>query len=102
MVQQPNFGIEQWIIDLSDIAEEKPRRAFLASREEARSRSAVESLYNAVVIYARVDLQKADRMANASAWIAQQINDPFSIAQSARAVGHVFYLTSKYQKAISE
>jgi tetratricopeptide (TPR) repeat protein len=102
MVQQPNFGIEQWIIDLAGIADEKARRAFLAAQNGARSRSEVEALYDAVVIYARVDLQKADRMAGAATWIAQQINDPYALAQSARAVGHVFYLTSKYQKAILE
>jgi tetratricopeptide (TPR) repeat protein len=102
MTQKPNFGIDQWIIDLADIADEKSRRAFLSVQNDRQSRSAVESLYNAVVIYARVDLQKADRMASAATWIAQQINDPYSSAQSARAVGHVLYLTSKYQKAIVE
>jgi tetratricopeptide (TPR) repeat protein len=101
MTQKPNFGIDQWIIDLADIPDEKSRRVFLAQNDR-QSRSAVESLYNAVVIYARVDLQKADRMAGAATWIAEQINDPYSSAQSARAVGHVLYLTSKYQKAILE
>ena len=62
----------------------------------------MESLYNAVVIFARVDLQKADRVAQASSWIAAQINDPCATAQSARAVGHVLYLTGKYQQAILE
>ncbi len=102
MAQEPNFGIEQWIIDLAGMPEEGPRYAFLATQADKRSRSAVDSLYNAVVIYARVDLQKAERMARAATWIAEQINDSYSSAQSARAVGHVFYLTSKYQKAIHE
>ena len=102
MAQEPNFGIEQWIIDLAGIPEEAPRHAFLATQDDKRSRSAVDSLYNAVVIYARVDLQKAERMARAATWIAEQIDDSYSSAQSARAVGHVFYLTSKYQKAIHE
>jgi tetratricopeptide (TPR) repeat protein len=62
----------------------------------------VDSLYNAVVTFARVDLQKADRLAQASSWIADQINDSYSTAQSARAVGHVLYLTGKYQQAIVE
>ena len=102
MTQQPNFGIEQWIIDLAAIPEEEQRRGFLAARKDAGSPAAVESLYNAVVIFARVDLQKADRMAQASSWIATKINDPAATAQSARAVGHVLYLTGKYQKAIQE
>ncbi len=102
MAQQPNFGIEQWIIDLAGIAGEEQRRAFLAAQTNAGSTSAVESLYDAVVIFARVDLQKAERMAQAGAWIAGQIDDPYATAQSARAVGHVLYLTGKYQRAIHE
>ncbi len=102
MAQPPNFGIEQWIVDLAGIADEDRRRAFLASQTNQHSSAAVESLYNAVVIFARVDLQKAERMAQAAAWIAEQINDPYALAQSARAVGHVLYLTGKYKKAIQE
>jgi tetratricopeptide (TPR) repeat protein len=102
MAQQPNFGVEQWITDLAGLSEEQQRREFLAARKELCNRVAVESLYNAVVVFARVDLQKAERMAQASSWIATQINVPAATAQSARAVGHVLYLTGKYQKAILE
>ncbi|HEY1939387.1 MAG TPA: CHAT domain-containing tetratricopeptide repeat protein [Candidatus Angelobacter sp.] len=102
MVHEPNFGIEQWIIDLAAIPEEEPRRSFLLAQKDKCSKGAVESLYNAVVIFARVDLQKADRMAQAAVWIAEKIEDPYALAQSARAVGHVLYLTGKYQKAIKE
>ncbi|HEV7552490.1 MAG TPA: tetratricopeptide repeat protein, partial [Candidatus Angelobacter sp.] len=102
MSQQPNFGVEQWIIDLAGLSEEQQRRDFLATREAIFNGGAVESLYNAVVVFARVDLQKAERMAQASSWIATQINLPAATAQSARAVGHVLYLTGKYQKAILE
>src|SRR6476661_6635735 len=102
MPQQPNFGVEQWIIDLAGLSEEQERCDFLATQKDAWNQGAVESLYNAVVIFARVDLQKAERMAQASSWIAAKINVPAATAQSARAVGHVFYLTGKYQKAIVE
>jgi tetratricopeptide (TPR) repeat protein len=102
MPQQPNFGVEQWIIDLAGLSDETQRREFLAARKDVCNRAAVESLYNAVVVFARVDLQKADQLAQASSWIADQINDSYSTAQSARAVGHVLYLTGKYQQAIVE
>src|SRR6478736_4477001 len=102
MSQQPNFGVEPWILDLAGLPEESQRREFLAVRKDICKPAAVESLYNAVVVFARVDLQKAERMAQASSWIAAQINVPAATAQSARAVGHVFYLTGKYQKAIVE
>ncbi len=97
-----NFGLEQWIIDLAAIAGEEPRRAFLSAQGRPGGKEAVDSLYNAVVTFARVDLQKADRLAQASSWIAEQIDDPYASAQSARAVGHVLYLTGKYQQAIQE
>ncbi|HLY92611.1 MAG TPA: CHAT domain-containing tetratricopeptide repeat protein [Candidatus Angelobacter sp.] len=102
MPQSPNFGVEQWIINLAALDDESRRREFLTAHPEAHNATAVESLYNAVVVFARVDLQKAERMAQAAGWIAEQINDPYSLAQSARAVGHVLYLTGKYRKAIQE
>lgn len=100
--QTQTFGLEQWIIDLAGIADEKQRRAFVSEREQVFNKEAVDALYNAVVMYARIDLQKADKLAQASTWIAEKINDPYSKAQSARAVGHVLYLTGKYQLAILE
>jgi tetratricopeptide (TPR) repeat protein len=100
--QGANFGLEQWIVDLAAIPGEPERRAFLSRRAAACDKDSVDSLYDAVVLFARVDLQKADRVAQASSWIAVQINDPYSTAQSARAVGHVLYLTGKYQQAIVE
>ncbi len=98
--QGQTFGLEQWILDLASIAEEGQRRAFLSA--QACNKEAVDALYDGVVVFARIDLQKADKLAQASSWIAAQINDPYSSAQSARAVGHVLYLTGKYQLAILE
>src|ERR1051325_1284067 len=100
--QGQNFGLEQWILDLAAIAEESERRAFLAKRATDCDKESVDSLYNAVVTFARVDLQKAGRLAQAGSWIAEQINDPSATAHSARARGHVLYLTGKYQQAIGE
>jgi tetratricopeptide (TPR) repeat protein len=102
MPPQPNFGVEQWIIDLANLAEEAQRREFLTIHKDLCNQASVESLYNAVVVFARVDLQKAERLAQAGSWIAAQINDPVATAQSARAQGHVLYLTGKYQQAIGE
>src|SRR5262249_21222248 len=97
-----SFGLEQWIVDLAAIPEEGQRRAFLAGRSQWRCKEAVDSLYKAVVTFARVDLQKAFKLAQASSWIAEEIRDPYATAQSARAVGHVLYLTGKYKSAIQE
>src|SRR3954470_3825278 len=100
--QGTNLGLEQWIDDLAAMAEEEQRRAFVAAQPQARGQEAVESLYNAVVTFARIDLQKAGKLAQASSWIAEQAGDAYAMAQSARAVGHVLYLTGKYKNAIQE
>src|SRR5215467_10506349 len=100
--QGASLGLEQWIIDLAAIAEEQQRRAFVAAQTRSRSKEGVDSLYNAVVTFARIDLQKAGKLAEASSWIAEEISDPYAIAQSSRAVGHVLYLTGKYKGAIQE
>src|SRR5215472_9207048 len=100
--QGTNFGLEQWIVDLAAIAEEEKRRAFLAAHTQTYSKEAVDSLYNAVVTFARMDLEKAGKLAQASSWIAEEISDLYAIAQSARALGHVLYLTGKHKSAIQE
>lgn len=100
--QGENFGLEQWIVDLAAIAEEERRRAFLAAHTQTRGKEAVDALYNAVVTFARMDLEKAGRLAQASSWIAEEISDPYATAQSARALGHVLYLTGKHKSAIEE
>ncbi|HKV90956.1 MAG TPA: CHAT domain-containing tetratricopeptide repeat protein [Candidatus Angelobacter sp.] len=100
--QGANFGVEQWIVDLAAIAEEKERRAFLSARKATCGTATVDSLYNAVVTFAHMDLEKAGKLAQASSWVAQEINDPYATAQSARAVGHVLYLSGKHKAAIQE
>ena len=58
------------------VISEEAHAAIFWLRAEHMQSAAVESLYNAVVIFARVDLQKAERMAQAGSWIAAQINVP--------------------------
>src|SRR5215813_3062862 len=97
-----NYGVEQWIVDLAAIAEEEDRRAFIAARKQMSSSETVDSLYNAVVTFAHMNLEKAGKLAQASTWVAEEIKDPYATAQSARAMGHVLYLTGKYKPAILE
>src|SRR5215469_9262920 len=100
--QGANFGVEQWIVDLAAIVEEKDRRAFLAGHKPSCGTQTVDSLYNAVVTFAHMDLEKAGKLAQASTWVAEALSDPYAIAQSARAMGHVLYLTGKHKPAIQE
>ena len=96
------FAPEPWISELASLDAEPDRRSFLARQPQVRSRESVQSLYDAVVTYVRIDVQKAERLAQASSWIAEELKDLISIAQSARATGHVLYITGKYKEAIRE
>lgn len=91
-----------WVTELSEIVSEAKRRLFLAEHPELVSAKAVQELYDAVVTLVRVDVQKADRLAEASTWIAGELQDPYLTAQSSRAVGHVRYITGKHSDAIAE
>ena len=96
------FMPDGWIAELASLPDEAERRSFLLSRPQVMNKESVQALYDAVVTMVRIDVPKAERLAEASAWIAQEINDPAASAQSARAVGHVLYITGKYKQAIQQ
>ncbi len=100
--QAAGFVPQPWISDLAAIPGEPERRAYLARHPQVHNPEAVQLLYNSVVTLVRVDVQQAERLAQASAWIAEKVNDPAAVAQSARAVGHVLYISGKYKQAIQE
>jgi CHAT domain-containing protein/tetratricopeptide (TPR) repeat protein len=96
------FTPDGWIAELASLTTEAERHAFLDRQPQIISKESVQALYDAVVTMVRIDVSKAERMAQASAWIAEQVNDPATTAQSARAQGHVLYITGKYKPAIEE
>ncbi|HSM85783.1 MAG TPA: tetratricopeptide repeat protein, partial [Candidatus Limnocylindrales bacterium] len=102
MAEAQAFAPDTWISELSEISGEDDRRAFIAARPELRSSDAVQALYDAVVTFVRIDVQKAERLAQAGDWIASEINDPAATAQSARALGHVLYITGRHRQAIKQ
>jgi tetratricopeptide (TPR) repeat protein len=95
-------GTATWITELATTQEEDARQSLVEKQPHLLSAAAVNELYDAVVMLSRIDVQQAERLAKSAAWIATQINDPLASAQSARAVGHVFYLTGKHRDAIRE
>jgi CHAT domain-containing protein len=103
MAQQVSgFQAQAWINDLATIPAEPERRSFLAGRPELRSYESVQALYDAVVTLVRIDVPQAERLAVASSWIAEELNDPAATALSARALGHVLYITGKHRQAIQQ
>ena len=94
--------LESWITDLSMIPGKDDRLSFLAGRPALHSKEAFDKVYDAIMSLTRVDVQRAQRLAEAGVWIAAQLNDQHSTAKSARAMGHVFFLSGKYAEAIEE
>jgi CHAT domain-containing protein/predicted negative regulator of RcsB-dependent stress response len=95
-------GLEAWVDELSLIEQQQDRRAFLVQQPQLSSKQSVQKLYAGVVHMAGVDLKRAERLAEAATWIAEDLRDPYAFAQSARAVGHVLYLNGKYRPAIAQ
>jgi CHAT domain-containing protein len=90
-----------WIAQLSHLPDSRARRRLLARHLQSGPNSAasVDQLYQQVMGLLRVDLLRADRLAQALEWSASQLRDHYARAQSLRARGHVLYLTSRYQAA---
>jgi tetratricopeptide (TPR) repeat protein len=88
-----------WTEALSRIPDERARRAFLQRESSPQGQAAVQHLSEQVVRLVRVDLQRALRLAKAALWVARQSGDKASKALAYRALGHVYYLKTKYQLA---
>jgi CHAT domain-containing protein len=94
----PNFESLVGLLALQP--DSRRRRQLLQAVREWWKPETVERLYDEVVRLVRVDLQQAERVARAAAWISAQIGDEGSRAASLRAMGHVFYLKRKYEPAL--
>ncbi len=102
MSSSPGPVEHHWIAELTSLPDEAARRKFLRSRSELHTAHAVDELYNEVVRLSRVNLQQSDSLARSAAWIAESINHDGARAQAARALGHVFYLSSNYPGALEQ
>jgi CHAT domain-containing protein len=92
--------LEPWIHELSLIQQDAERRACLETISAPMSVAVVESLYKAVMTLLRVDLLRAERLALACAVVAAEIHDPYALAQSERALGHVHHFSGRHTEAI--
>jgi CHAT domain-containing protein len=95
-------ALSPWIAEFAAVQDEDARRSLLQKRPDLLNSESVHALYDAVVVLSRVDIQQAERLARTAVLIATRLDDPLATAQSARAVGHVFYLTGKHREAIRE
>ena len=74
--------------------------AFLTRQRELWNPAAVEQLYEQVVRVSRVDVRQATRLADGAAWLAAELGDDRSRAQSLRAGGHVLLIRRRYGDAL--
>ena len=87
---------------LSEFNTARLRRSFLLRHSELWNAAVVDNLYGRIVRVARVDLQRADRLARAAKWVAEKLDDDGSRAQSLRASGHVRFFRGKYAAALED
>lgn len=100
MAQASTHNLEPWIVELSFISDAEARRRYLDRNPQLRSLEAIESIYDAVVLLGRVELQRAERLAEAAALLVVELKDPHATAQTERIAGHIFYMGGRHRQAI--
>jgi CHAT domain-containing protein len=96
-VSCPNEG---WMTKLSRETDERARKRIVRQQSLAGGRKLIDELYEEVVKLVRIDLLRADRVAEASSWLAERLDDDYARAQSFRARGHVQYLSRNFRQAL--
>src|SRR5438552_17892830 len=91
--------LDELVGQLAEFRTSRARVSFLRRHEEFQDPAVVENLYARVVRLARIDLQQADRLAQAAKWVADRLADDSCRAQSLRATGHVLFIRGKYKEA---
>src|SRR5918995_4355501 len=91
---------DELIDQLADCRDARARARFLRRHEQLWATEVVERLYARGVQRVRVDLQRADRPAQASTWVAEKLDDDGCRAESLRATGHVLYIGGRYTEAL--
>jgi CHAT domain-containing protein len=91
---------DELIDELAECRHARARARFLRSHQQLWTTEVVERLYARVVQLVRVDLQRADRLAQASTWVAEKLDDDGCRAESLRARGHVLFIGGSYTEAL--
>ena len=99
---RPQATQDSLIDRLAELTTARLRTSFLLRHRELWNAAVVDDLYARIVRLARVDLQRADRLARAAKWIAEKVDDAGCRAQSLRASGHVRFFRAKYTAALED
>jgi len=101
-IMSPPAPLDPLIDQLAEFSTARLRTSFLLRHSELWDAAVVDNLYARIVRVARVDLQRADRLAAAAKWVADKLEDAGCRAQSLRASGHVRFLRGRYTAALEE
>jgi CHAT domain-containing protein len=88
------------IEQLARLQNGQARARTLRQHRDQWSPALVQQMYESVVRLARIDVQQADRLAQAARWLAEQIDDDGARAQSLRALGHVSLSLGRHREAV--
>ena len=91
-----------WVEALSQLEDSRARKEEVSGIAPAKADETAEQLYQAVARLARVDLVRAERVAEALSLLAERMPVLRIRALKCRAWGHVFALTGKYRAALDE
>jgi CHAT domain-containing protein len=92
--------IDGLLQELGALKDPAALRRFLRLHSRLHDPAAVDRIYDEVVRLARADLRRADRLAQASIWLAEKLDDAYCRAQASRAAGHVLLMKAKYNEAL--
>lgn len=92
--------LDELIDRLANARNIRARTRLLQRQSELRTSAAIDRIYDRVVQLARVDLTRADRLAQAARSIAESLDDDGARAQSLRAAGHIQIARGRYREAL--
>src|SRR5437879_12542636 len=90
---------EDLITQLAGLEAESSREEFLRKNPQLREQQVVLRMADEVAKIARVDIERADRMAQTASWLAEVLDDDYCRARGARAVGQLVALKGRYQRS---
>ena len=94
------LDVSAWIGKFAAIATEQDRRALLWKTPEAHHLNIAAQLHAEVLRLAYVDLDRAARLSQAAAWLAEILDDAAARALALRCEGHVHFARGRHAEAL--
>ncbi len=91
---------DRWIARLAKLTDRRARQRLLTQHPRLVHPSIVERISEEVPKRARIDIQQAERLAQAAIWLADALDDDYCRARGRRAIGHVRALKGRYPEAL--